>query len=87
MRSALIWMLVWIPTVAWSDSAVDRIAEHRHLGVASCASSVCHGATQPFRESNVMQNEFAYWQEFDPHATRAFQSLSSAEGQVARKSS
>jgi hypothetical protein len=86
MRSALIWMLVWVPTVAWSESAVDRIAEHRHLGVASCASSVCHGATQPFRESNVMQNEFAYWQEFDPHATRAFQSLASAEGQaIARK--
>ncbi|HET9483356.1 MAG TPA: multiheme c-type cytochrome [Xanthomonadales bacterium] len=33
-----------------------------------------------------MQNEFAYWQEFDPHATKAFQVLSNAEGQaIARK--
>ncbi len=67
-------------------SSVDEIARHKHLGVATCASSVCHGATQAFKESNVMQNEFALWQEFDPHATKAYQALSSAEGQaIARK--
>ncbi len=86
MRNAWFCMLVLVPTIAWSDSAVERIAAHRHLGVASCASSVCHGAAQPFRDSNVMQNEFAYWQEFDPHATKAYQALTSAAGQaIARK--
>jgi predicted CxxxxCH...CXXCH cytochrome family protein len=56
------------------------------MGVATCSNSVCHGATQPFKQSNVWQNEFARWQEFDPHATQAFQVLQSSAGQaIARK--
>ncbi len=55
-------------------SAVDMIDAHKHLGVASCANSVCHGASQPFRDSDVMQNEFSIWQESDPHA-KAYQTL------------
>lgn len=57
----------------------------RHLGVASCASSTCHGSVQPFRESNVMQNEFAVWQNQDPHAG-AFRILEDPQSaQIARK--
>jgi hypothetical protein len=78
--------LVLVPGLAFGSGVVDEIAAHKHLGVASCASSVCHGATQAFKESNVMQNEFALWQEFDPHATKAWQALTGAEGQaIARK--
>ena len=78
--------LVFVPGLALGSGVVDEIAAHKHLGVASCASSVCHGATQAFKESNVMQNEFALWQEFDPHATKAWQALTGAEGQaIARK--
>ena len=67
-------------------SAVDEIAAHQHLGVATCSNSVCHGASQVFKDSNVWQNEFARWQEYDPHATQAYQALQSAEGQsIARK--
>lgn len=66
-------------------SAVAEIEAHKHLGVASCANSVCHGASQPFRESNVLQNEFAIWQEFDPHA-KSYQTLSTdASKSMARK--
>jgi hypothetical protein len=80
------WLLLSVPLVGFGASAVDEVAAHKHLGVASCASSVCHGATQPFKQSSVMQNEFALWQEFDPHANKAFQALASAEGQaIARK--
>jgi hypothetical protein len=50
----------------------------KHLGVASCASSTCHGSTVPFVESNVLQNEFRTWNELDPHA-RAYQTLLSPE--------
>lgn len=46
----------------------------QHLGVASCASSTCHGSTVPFKESNVLQNEFRTWNELDPHA-RAYKTL------------
>jgi hypothetical protein len=71
---------------AWAAGPVDAINAHKHLGVASCASSVCHGASQPFKDSNVMQNEFAIWQQFDPHANKAYQALTGAEGQaIARK--
>jgi hypothetical protein len=50
----------------------------KHLGVATCASSTCHGSTVPFTESNVLQNEFRTWNELDPHA-RAYQTLLSPE--------
>lgn len=68
-----------------AESAVDDIAMHKHLGVATCANSVCHGSAQPFKESHVEQNEFALWQQFDPHATKAYQALSSAAGQAIAK--
>lgn len=68
-----------------ANSAVKAIEAHKHMGVASCSNSVCHGASQPFRDSNVLQNEFAVWQEFDPHA-KAWQTLGSqASRDIARK--
>lgn len=71
--------------VVAATSAVGAIDAHKHLGVASCSNSVCHGASQPFRDSNVQQNEFAIWQEFDPHA-KAWQTLSSENSRsIARK--
>lgn len=39
-----------------------------HLGVASCAGSTCHGSVQPFKGSNVLQNEYVTWTRSDPHA-------------------
>ena len=79
-------LVLVLPGIAGASGAVDSIAAHKHLGVASCASSVCHGATQAFKGSNVMQNEFALWQEFDPHATKAWQALTGDKGQaIARK--
>ncbi len=51
-----------------------------HLGVASCASSVCHGAASVAEGSNIMQNEFVIWQEYDPHA-KAYATLLTAESQ------
>ena len=70
----LLAALVLIASSASAETAVDAIAAHRHMGVASCSNSVCHGASQPFRDSDVGQNEFAVWQEFDPHA-KAYQIL------------
>ncbi len=67
-------------------SVVAKIHADKHMGVATCSSSVCHGASQPFKDSNVWQSEFARWQEYDPHSTKAFQALQSSEGQaIARK--
>jgi hypothetical protein len=70
---------------AHAETAVEAIAAHKHMGVATCSSSVCHGASQPFRDSDIAQNEFAVWQEFDPHA-KAYQVLEQPRSQeIARK--
>lgn len=64
-----------------AQSVVDQINAHQHLGVASCASSVCHGATQPFKDSPVWQNEYSVWSDSDPHA-KSYQTLLNAESRA-----
>jgi hypothetical protein len=44
------------------------------LGVASCASSLCHGSAKPLETRGVLQNEYVTWSHFDPHA-RAYRAL------------
>jgi hypothetical protein len=40
----------------------------QYLGVASCASSGCHGSTHPLKTSRVLQNEYYTWLRSDRHA-------------------
>lgn len=46
----------------------------RHLGVASCATSVCHGKLAPQTNENVALNEYRTWSQEDRHA-QAYQTL------------
>ena len=79
-------LLILGSTSLSAASVVEQINQNAHMGVATCASSVCHGSSQKFKDSNVWQNEFARWQEYDPHANKALQALRSAEGQaISRK--
>jgi hypothetical protein len=48
----------------------------RHLGVASCSSSVCHGAVAPSHSSDVLLNEYVTWSHQDAHA-KAYSTLTS----------
>jgi hypothetical protein len=48
----------------------------RHLGVASCSSSVCHGSVTAASGSDVLLNEYVTWSHQDAHA-RAYATLSS----------
>ncbi len=83
--TALLVSVILCATAARAETAIDAIAAHKHMGVATCSSSVCHGASQPFRDSDIAQNEFAIWQEFDPHA-KAYQILAQPRSQaIARK--
>ncbi len=78
----VLFSLLALPAFAGSVSEINK---HKHLGVATCSNGVCHGAAQKFKESNVMQNEFSIWQEFDPHS-RAFAVLEKqASKDIARK--
>lgn len=48
----------------------------KHMGVASCATSQCHGSAVPRPGSNVMQNEYVTWTRDDPHS-RSYETLGS----------
>ena len=85
MRQGLLAVLVLLLPGLAAASATGEIAAHKHMGVATCGNSVCHGSAQAFKDSNVMQNEFALWQSFDPHANKAFQALNTPEGQAIAK--
>jgi hypothetical protein len=68
-----------------AQGAAEKISAHLHEGVASCAASQCHGATKVSNQQAVQMNEFALWQEFDPHA-KAYDILLTPESQaIARK--
>lgn len=67
----------WLAAVALGLRAAAGVAADApasHLGVASCASGVCHGAAKPLAATAVQQNEYVTWSHFDPHA-RAYASL------------
>lgn len=49
-------------------------SKQEHLGVASCASSTCHGSVKALDKTRVLQNEYVTWSRQDPHA-RAMQTL------------
>lgn len=68
MRQAILVAGVLGLSTAWADVQLPSKSEHKHTGVASCASSTCHGSVSPFQDSNVRQDEFATWQSVDPHA-------------------
>jgi Cytochrome c554 and c-prime len=54
-------------------------SKDQHLGVASCASSLCHGSVTANANYNVALNEFITWSHQDAHA-KAFQALTSERG-------
>ncbi len=72
--AALLVALATAPVVAQSPVATQAPANH--LGVASCASGVCHGVAKPLDGTHVLRNEYVTWSHFDPHAG-AYRSLRS----------
>lgn len=52
-----------------------------HLGVASCASGVCHGSVRPRTNTSVLQNEYVIWSKMDRHRI-AYQTLLTEESKA-----
>ena len=50
------------------SSEIPQYSEKMHMGVATCASGVCHGSIRPRSTTNVLQNEFVTWSRLDPHS-------------------
>ena len=49
-------------------SEIPQYAQKMHMGVATCASGVCHGSIRPRSATNVLQNEYVTWSRLDPHS-------------------
>lgn len=54
---------------------------NKHMGVATCATSQCHGSAVPREGSNVLQNEYVTWTQDDPHS-RAYEILNSDQSKA-----
>lgn len=55
-------------SAAAQTTSLPQHGSDSHLGVVTCAGSTCHGATRPFQNATVMQNEFVIWHRDDKHA-------------------
>jgi cytochrome c554/c'-like protein len=85
IRSLRAWLLLMMALV-WSTVAAQPAAHpplpyqtgDKSVGVVNCANSLCHGSVQPFKDSNVLQNEYVTWSRVDKHA-RAYKVLSNEQ--------
>jgi hypothetical protein len=50
-------------------------AKGQHLGVVTCANSLCHGSVGAWKDSKILQNEYVTWSRVDKHSTRAYRVL------------
>ena len=78
--------LIFALFLPWAAAATDLPQDSRatHLGVTSCAGSTCHGASEPFSTSTVLQNEYTTWLRHDPHAKAYKVLLNEASRRIAR---
>jgi hypothetical protein len=63
-----------LPAIA-GDPALPYQSQATTVGVVNCASSLCHGSISPWKDSNVLQNEYVTWSRVDKHSTQAYQVL------------
>lgn len=81
------WLLLLTPALALANdvSRGQMPDDDKHMGVATCASSLCHGSSKPLEATPVLQNEYVTWSQFDPHSG-AYRLLLNAESQaIARR--
>ena len=68
------WVLALCCVVPQFAVAAEGIAAYKHMGVSSCATSVCHGKLAPQPNENVALNEYRIWTQEDRHA-QAYRTL------------
>lgn len=68
------WLCTLPVTHAQQKGLGEGADTAKHLGVATCASTICHGSIRPLEARNVLQNEYVTWSTYDPHS-RAYKVL------------
>lgn len=76
-RALLLALALGTASASWGTEAI-RVKDDVHLGVASCATSVCHGKLSPQENENVWLNEYRIWTSEDRHA-QAYRTLTTDE--------
>lgn len=64
--------------VAVANAEIPQYSEDDHIGVATCASGVCHGSVRARDATSVLQNEYVVWSRMDRHRI-AYQTLLTPE--------
>lgn len=79
-RAALLLSALLVPVSALAGDlpSLPQFDDRIHEGVKTCASSTCHGATEPFQDSRILHDEYLTWHRRDPHS-RAWDTLWSEE--------
>lgn len=78
-------LLLGVPlSVVLSAAPLPQDDAYQHTGVATCASSMCHGKTSAQTDSNVQLNEYRLWSGTDFHS-RAYRVLRNAESKAMAK--
>jgi hypothetical protein len=80
MKRQWLWLLGLCCGSALSATLPDKSPD-KHLGVASCASSLCHGSVTPSAHAEVLLNEFVTWSHQDSHA-KAYLALDTPRGRA-----
>ncbi len=70
---------------AHGATALPQYSHDTTLGVGSCASSLCHGAVETWKDSNVLQNEYITWSRSDKHARSYSVLLNARSKEIAKK--
>jgi len=58
----------WLAAATAAEPPLPVNQKLVHMGVASCANSVCHGAVIPAIDSDIGHNEYTVWSRKDPHS-------------------
>ena len=76
--------IAFAATAFAADTTLPQYSRDKHLGVASCASGVCHGSVQGLEATHVLQNEYVTWTQQDKHASAYQTLLSERSRKIAR---
>ncbi len=70
---------------AGGATPLPQYSHDKTLGVGSCASSLCHGAIETWKDSDVLQNEYVTWSRSDKHARSYAVLLNDRSKEIAKK--
>src|SRR4051812_32203969 len=70
---------------AHSATSLPQYSHDKTLGVGTCASSLCHGAIETWKDSSVLQNEYITWSRSDKHARSYSVLLNERSKEIAKK--